>query len=200
MLPDMSATSRRALGLLLFIGSFGGSLGADCFPASSAIDGGYVGPGAPSVEVTVDGVHVGPAPATTSAFADLTANRDANGRVTATDLTIHAVAANASCDFHFDRFGTSVLPFAAGATPLQAPLGDSTTDGTTAVVGALTVTAGNLTLQCFGSDCNASVLAISVMDAAHIEGYVSGTLADPSDRQASSTVCTFYVPWRTYSP
>ena len=42
MLPDMSATSRRALGLLLFIGSFGGSLGADCFPASSAIDGGYV--------------------------------------------------------------------------------------------------------------------------------------------------------------
>jgi len=196
MLPDMSATPFRATCLLLFVGS----LGADCFPTSAGIDGGYVGLGSPSLEVTVDGVHVGPAPATSAAFADLTITRDAGGRVVSTDLTIHPVAANASCDLHFNRFGTSVLPFAAGATPLQAPVGASTADGTSAPVGALTVVAGNLTLQCFGSDCNGSVLSISVLDAAHIEGYLSGTLADPSDGQASSAVCTFYVPWRTYSP
>ena len=198
MLRDMRAMAGSvgvAVCLLLALGS----MGSDCFPVSSD-DGGYVGAGSPSVEVTVDGVHVGPSTALAGSFADLTALRDETGHITSTDLLIHAVAANASCDLHFDRFGTDALPFAAGATTLATPTGDTTEAGTTALVGPMTIVAGMLTLQCAGQDCDGGVLSITGLDTLHIEGFVSATFADPNDGETSATVCTFYVPWRTYSP
>jgi hypothetical protein len=188
----------RARAALLFLSL--GSLGSDCFPTGATSDGGYVGPGGPSVEVTVDGTHVGPATALAGSFADLSTQRDQAGQITTTDLVIHAVAMNASCDLHFDRFGDIVQPFAYGVSQLEAPTGSGTTQGTTAPVGTLTVVAGMLTLQCAGANCDGGVLSISGMDTQHIEGFVSATFADPNDGQTSATVCTFYVPWRTYSP
>jgi hypothetical protein len=173
---------------------------SDCFPTSNPDAGGYVGPGAPSVEVTVDGVHVGPAPAVSGSFGDLSAQRDQAGRISSTDLLIHAVAANASCDLHFSRFGTDVLGFSMGTTPLESPTGSATAQGTSAPVGPLTIIAGMLTLQCNGSMCDSGILSITGMDTAHIEGFVSGIFAATDDGQTSNTVCTFYVPWRSYQP
>ena len=62
------------------------------------------------------------------------------------------------------------------------------------------MTAGQLTLKCFGAQCDTAVISLTVLDAQHVEGFLSGQLADPSDGQVSNTVCTFYVPWRTYQP
>lgn len=192
----MLRAMRRLVGVLLFVACMGNS----CFPEGGGVDGGYVGAGAPSLEVTVDGVHVGPAPATVGAYADLTTTRDALGQLLSTNLVIHPMAMMASCDIPVARFGAGVQPFRAAAYQLRTPLGDTTPEGTAAVQGGATVTAGALTLKCFGDGCNASVLAITVMDAAHVEGYLSGQLADPNDGQVSTTVCSFYVPWRTYQP
>ncbi len=191
-------TPMKARAALFILGL--GCMGSDCFPTGGDTDAGYVGPGAPSVEVTVDGVHVGPAPALTGSYADLTAQHDQTGGVATTDLVVHAVAQNASCDLHFDRFGEGALPFSTGTTTLETPTGASTAQGTTAPVGPMTVVAGMLTLQCNGAMCDGGVLSITGLDAAHIEGFVSATFADPNDGQTSATVCTFYVPWRTYAP
>jgi hypothetical protein len=177
-------------------------MGSDCFPDSTT-DGGtgtnYVGLGMPGLEVTVDGTHVGPSAATTDAHADLTANADGLGRVQSTDLAIHATGGIATCDIHVSRFGAGISPFGQLAYRLVTPTGNSTADGTASPVGAVSVVAGGLTLQCNGSDCN-GLLNINVLDSAHIEGYLTGTMSDPSDGQSSSVVCTFYVPWRTYQP
>jgi hypothetical protein len=197
--------SGRIVGMAATLVLAFGAMGSDCFSTDGGSDGGYVGPGAPSVEVTVDGTHVGPWTADATSYADLATTRDDAGQIVTTDLLIHVASAAgsnpaASCDLHFDRFGMNVPGFAAGITTLEAPVGDATSQGTTASVGPLSVVAGALTLQCNGSDCNGGILSISAMDANHVEGFVSGTFADPSDGQQSSTVCTFYVPWRSYSP
>jgi hypothetical protein len=151
------------------------SMGNDCFPAGSATDGGgYVGPGAPSVQVTVDGTHVGPYAAAATAFADLTTTRDDFGRRIATGLKLHAEGGIASCDLELSRYGPEVSPFSALPYRLE-------------------------TLTCSGGDCGGS-LVVTILDAMHVEGYLAATMADPSDGQRSSVVCTFYVPWRTYQP
>jgi hypothetical protein len=210
-MKDLHASHQRRIhhvggvGLAAILVLAFGAMGSDCFSTDGGSDGGYVGMGAPSIEVTVDGTHVGPYGVDTTAYADLATTRDTAGQIVTTDLTIHAVSAagsspSASCDLHFDRFGMNVPGFAAGITQLESPIGDSTAQGTTAPVGPLTVVAGALTLQCNGNDCNGGILNITVMDTKHVEGFVSGTFADPSDGQQSSTVCTFYVPWRNYSP
>jgi hypothetical protein len=182
-----------------------GAMGSDCFSYDSGPDGGGVTTGSQTIEVTVDGTHVGPYAIDSSSYADLATSRDDAGQIVTTNLTIHAVSAAGSnpaaqCDLQFNRFGQNTIGFAAGVTTLEAPTGDATTQGTTAPVGALSVVAGALTLQCNGSDCNGGILSITLMDTLHIEGFVSGMFADPTDGQASSTVCTFYAPWRSYAP
>lgn len=190
----------RALLQVLLLGM---CMGNDCFPTGTGDGGtpstGYVGLGAPALELTIDGTHVGPSPATAGAYADLTSFADGLGRRQSTDLFIHATGGIATCDIHVSRFGTNIGPFSALAYRLVTPSSGVTADGTASPVGKVSVTAGGLTLQCNGTDCN-GLLNINVLDAAHIEGYLTGTLADPSDGQASSVVCTFYVPWRTYQP
>jgi hypothetical protein len=203
MLRTMKGTPARtrSLGIAAALLLGLGSLGSDCFPVDGGTDAGTpAAANSPSVEVTVDGTHVGPAPALSGSFADLTAAHDAFGGTTTTDLVIHAVAANASCDLHFDRFGAQTQPFGPSVTTLATPTGSATAGGTTSTVGPLTVVAGQLTLQCSGSNCDGGVFNIRTMDATHIEGFVSSTFADPNDGQTSATVCSFYVPFRTYAP
>lgn len=200
-----SAATVGATGMaVVFVLAFG-AMGSDCWSYDSGTDGGGVMTGAQTIEVTVDGTHVGPYAIDSSSYADLATTRDDAGQIATTSLTIHAVSTAgaspaAQCDLQFSRFGHNTIGFAAGVTTLEAPTGDTTTQGTTAPVGPLSVVAGALTLQCNGSDCNGGILSITLIDTLHIEGFVSGMFADPTDGQASSTVCTFYAPWRSYAP
>ncbi len=198
LIVDNGWTRMRAevLGLGLLVVA---CMGADCFPASSS-DGGYVGFGTPSIELTVDGTHVGPYAADATSFADLVTSRNALGQVLASDLTIHAAGGLASCDLHISRFGVGVAPIATGPYRLMAATGAGTPDGTASPVGGVIAKAGRLTLACNGSDCNTAVLANTVIDARHLEGYVTATMYDYADGQPSNIVCSYYVPWRTYSP
>lgn len=190
---------RSALHVLLL----GLCMGSDCFPTGGAdgggTPGGYVGLGAPGIELTVDGTHVGPSPATSAAYADLSNTRDESGRLVSSDLLIHATGGIATCDLHLSRFGAGISAFSALPYRVVTATSNATADGTASPVGIISVTAGGLTLQCNGADCN-GLFTINVLDAKHLEGYLTGTLSDPSDGQASSVVCTFYVPWRTYQP
>ncbi len=177
--------------------------GADCFPSNSSGDGGgggYVGLGAPAVELTVDGTHVGPYAASPDARADLVTSRNPLGQVLSSELIIHASAGPAACDMHLSRFGTGVLPFGAGAYRVMAAVGSSTPDGTASPLGGMSATAGQLKLACNGSDCDTAVLANTIVDAAHLEGYLTATMYDYTDGQASSIVCSYYLPWGTYQP
>jgi hypothetical protein len=174
-------------------------MGADCYSTSST-DGGYVGLGTPSIELTVDGTHVGPYAASASARADLVTVRNALGQVVSSDLTIHAAGGLAACDLHLSRFGTGVQPFSTGAYSVTAATGASTPDGTASPLGGLTATAGQLNLACNGSDCDTAVLANTIIDATHLEGYLTATMFDYTDGQASSVVCSYYLPWGQYSP
>ena len=117
---------------------------------------------------------------------------------TGNDLVIHAEGGIARCDMHVSRFGANVLPFRAAPYAIRTPLGDTTPEGTVSPSGPITVVAGQLTLQCGGAECGS--LVPTILDDKHVEGYLSGSLADPSDGQVSSVVCTFYVPWRIYQP
>ena len=190
----------RVVFAILLLGNL---MGSDCFPTGTSDGGstgtGYVGLGAPGVEVTVDGQHVGPSSATSAAFADLTSSVDQFGALNTADLLIHATGGIATCDLHVQKFGARVSQFSAAAYQLVTPTSNATADGTASPVGSVGVTAGGLTLQCNGSDC-AGLLTINVLDAGHLEGYFTGTMTDPSDGQSSSVVCTFYVPWRKYAP
>lgn len=193
----MDAWLRRLGALAIAVACIGSD---SCFPASGGVDGGYVGLGTPSLEVTVDGTHVGPAAASAGSYADLVTNRAQAGGGDDQSLAVHVVTASSGFDLHVSRFGPSVPQLGAGAYRLETALAAATAEGTASPVGTPSVTAGALTLACAGSGCDGGVLAITVLDAVHLEGYLTAQMADPRDGQVSSVVASFYVPWRTYQP
>jgi hypothetical protein len=153
----------------------------------------------PQLEVTVDGVHVGPEVLSAGSYADFVDTAASFGNSSST-LSIHAVTTDASFVFAVDVFGDSIQPIHAASYALETSTGSATDNGSASLDGAPQVTAGQLTLECDDGTCGGGVLTITVMDTAHVEGYLSATMANPSDGQESMVVVTFYVPWQTYSP
>ena len=191
----------RSLGRLV-AGVFvtGLCMGSSCYPDSTDMSTGGTGGGTPSIEVTVDGTHAGPYAAADDAYADLHTERDATNQVVSTTLVLHATGVTkATCDLTLQRFGSAIAPFSAQPYNIIVPTTSSTPDRTASLAGQIVVTGGTLTLTCGGSDC-AGLFVINVIDATHLEGYLTATMADPSDGQKSMVVVSFYVPWRNYSP
>lgn len=175
-------------------------MGSSCYPDSTDTSTGGTGGGGPSVEVTVDGTHAGPYVAAADAYADLSTERDGTDQIVSTTLVLHATGVTkATCDLTVQRFGSGIAPFSAQPYTLIVPTTSLTPDRTASLAGQIVVTGGSLTLTCGGNDC-AGLFVINVIDATHFEGYLTATMADPSDGQTSSVVVTFYVPWRRYSP
>ncbi|MEO6951261.1 MAG: hypothetical protein ABI321_05555 [Polyangia bacterium] len=176
-------------------------MGSSCFPTDTTdtTDGG-TGGGGPSIEVTVDGAHAGPYAAGADAYADYTVERDGADQVASATFVLHATGVTkATCDLTLQRFGSAIAPFSANAYSIIVPTTNNTPDRTASLASRIIVTGGNLTLTCGGDDC-AGLFVINILDATHVEGYLTATMADPSDGQTSSVVVTFYVPWRHYSP
>ena len=175
-------------------------MGSSCFPADTSTSTDGAGGGGPSIEVTVDGAHAGPYTAGTDAYADYRVDRDASGQVSTATLVLHATGVTkATCDLTLQRFGSAIPPFSANAYSIIVPTTNSTPDRTASLAGQIVVTGGVLTLTCGGNDC-AGLFVVNVLDSTHVEGYLTATMADPSDGQTSMVVVSFYVPWRTYSP
>lgn len=195
----MSVT--RTLGKLAVGVFFAGlCMGSSCYPPDTSTSPGGTGGGGPSIEVTVDGAHAGPYVAGADAYADYRVDRDASGQVSTATLVLHATGVTkATCDLTLQRFGSAIPPFSANAYSIIVPTTNSTPDRTASLAGQIVVTGGNLTLTCGGDDC-AGLFVVNILDATHVEGYLTATMADPSDGQTSMVVVTFYVPWRAYSP
>jgi hypothetical protein len=171
----------------------GTNTGSDGGTPATVLDG-------PQIEVTVDGVHVGPEVLSAGSYADFVDTAGSFGDASNSALTLHAVSADTAFNLAIVVFGEGIQPIHAASYALETALGSATDNGAASLNGAPVVTAGQLTLECDDGTCGGGVLTITAMDTAHVEGYLSATMANPSDGAESMVVVTFYIPWQTYSP
>jgi hypothetical protein len=184
---------RIALGLALTLCSCHGATGGM----------GAYGFGGPTVEITVDGQHLGPAAPDPGAGASLVDTRDpASGAVTDSRFaaTVASSSAGATCQLSFDRFGDGIPPIGVGYYQLSAEGATATADGTVAPVGGERLIGPADSWSCSGSACDGALLGITAIDAAHVEGYFSGTLASDRGGPTADVVCSFYLAMTTFSP
>jgi hypothetical protein len=165
--------------------------------------GGTFGYGTPTLALTINGVHFGPDVPLAGSGVDLTTTRDSlTDHISDTKLIIGAqTAAGAACQLAFDRFGDDVSPFHANAGYMITGMGvTATPDGAVTPLGAQTVSVPQGAWSCGGSDCEGSVLLLTVIAADHFEGTVSGNFPNTGGAGDASVVCSFYLPTRSYQP
>ncbi len=173
-----------------------------CFPtgATDGSDGGTsVAFSAPTLEVTVSGVHFGPAAPDPGAFVDLVVTRDGGGKPTASSFRLSATVGSAGCDLAFDRYGDSAA-LNVGQYTVQSMQGASTLDGTVYPTTGERIATPEGGAGCSGSDCDGAAFVLSAVDAQHASGYFQGTVIADSGAGSADVVCSFWLPWRTYTP
>lgn len=186
---------RLLLGALLLAGcNFGSTGGAD--------GGGGYGFGQPALQVTINGVQFGPAAPDATSYAELVTQRDGAGRVLQSTFTVAASASavGAACNLVVQRFGSGATAIAALPYQLQVAGTNGTPDGTVAPIAGERVSVPQGTWQCTGSSCNGGTFNLSVLDASHAEGFLSGVFAHTGGVNDANVVCSFWLPMRTYQP
>jgi hypothetical protein len=179
-------------------------LASGCGLFDSPTDGGSTtsagGFGQPTLEVTVAGVHAGPAAPDATAAAALIDQYDATSGALAQSsfqLSASSATVGAACAINLQRYG-AVVPLGIGTWQLADSTGAISDDGVAAPLGSPTVTMAGNTWTCSGDGCADTALTISALDAAHVEGYFTGTFTNTSGD--ASVVCSFYLPMSAYSP
>jgi hypothetical protein len=188
----------RLVGLLLFLGG--------CFPpdstTSGAIDSGVYGFSSPTLELTVNGVHFGPSVADVGSAADLVTVYDqttTRAQQATLQIVVSSAATGASCSMGFARYGDGVAPFHVGGYQISsADVFGTTADGTASPISSESINVPQGAASCAGSDCDGAVLYLNDLAMDHVQGSLSATMQNAG--VASSVVCTFYVPTRTYQP
>jgi hypothetical protein len=165
-------------------------------PSSSTPDGGRFGFGQPTLLLTAGGLRIGPVAPDPGSVATLRVERDSLGRLTRTSLSVtaRAQAAGGACQLYVERFGVDLQPFAATSYTIAAPTTSATIDGTVSVGAGLRVDAQGIGLVCSGSACDGGTLALTGLDAQHVEGFYSGQLLGESGQGSASVVCSFWLP------
>jgi hypothetical protein len=172
------------------------------FPSSSSSrDGGtQSGFTGPTLLVTAGGARVGPVAAAAGSYADVVDEKNPlTGRVTASRLTIYGVATNAACQIYAERLGDGVYPFFATGYTLEAQVTANTADGAASPGAGERIVVGNASWRCVGSGCDGGQLTLRALDAAHVEGFISGTYeSEQVAGYLDSVTCSFWLPIRTY--
>ena len=175
-----------------------------CGLFDSTTDGGGTtgasGFGQATLEVTVAGAHAGPATPDGTASASLVDSYDATtGQLAQSSFQLSASSASvgASCAMTLERYGATV-PLGVGTWQLLETTGTISEDGTAAPLGSPSVSTPGGSWQCSGDGCSDTALTIIAIDAAHVEGYFTGTFTGTSGDAA--VVCSFYVPMAAYVP
>ena len=154
--------------------------------------------GTPTIEVTINGTHVGPTAPDSSSAARLTAmTNPQTGNVIESDFTVSvsSQSAGASCFIGATRQGTDgIAPFTVAGYQLVPVAGSVTPDGAAWPSPSESIGAAAGGWGCSGNDCNGGALVITALDAAHVEGYLSGTFPSSTGAGAADVVCSFYVP------
>lgn len=171
----------------------------DNWPTSDGGSAGGQGYGKPTLEVTVGGVHFGPATPGGGSAASLVNTRDEQtGRIVDSVFRVAASAPSvgATCSLNAQRFGDGVAPIRQGSFQFMDNGGRQ--DGTIVPVEGESVVIPEGSWMCTGAECGSLVLL--TLDETHVEGYLSGAFQRASDGSWASVVCSFYLPWGTYSP
>jgi hypothetical protein len=177
---------------------------AGCSSFGQPVDGGTgsYGFGRPTLEVTIGGAQFGPeAPAAGSGIY-LTSSRDPAGQEIDATVRISAqTASGVSCQMAFQRFGQSLAPFHAGAAyQISGDATGDTPDGVVVPQGNQLMNTPQGSVQCAGSTCDGGALLLTVLQADHIEGTVTGTFQDPGGAGSAASTCSFYLPTLAFQP
>jgi hypothetical protein len=173
-------------------------------PSSSdggASGGGAYGYGKPTLQLTIDGVQFGPSVPDVGSGGDVSRTLDpTTGSVTDTvlRLTMSSAATGAACNFSLERFGQGLPPWRAAGYSIAAGGVGATADGQASPIAGESVSVPQGSWSCSGSTCEGAVLVLSYLAADHVEGYLSGTFDSATGSGASSVVCSFYLPMRSY--
>jgi hypothetical protein len=175
-------------------------------PGASSGDGGApqsYGFGKPTLELTVNGAHFGPAAPDPGSAASLVNMRDAaTGRVTESSFRMSASIGSlgAACSVAVQRTGDGVDPIAALNYLLASGTTGPTPDGNVAPIEGENASVPQGAWQCSGAACNGAGFVLSHVAADHVEGWLSAGEQSISGGAPAQIVCSFYLPWSTYSP